>query len=487
MARIVLPRRSPFPRPPEAKYHSTRRARPPPPGATTVTDPTERNGTLPLADLYELTMLQAFFAEGMRDTAVFDLFVRRLPPTRNFLVACGLDAALERLERLAFAETAIADLDGLKLFSAPFLEWLARFRFTGDVDAMPEGRIAFAGEPLLQVVAPIGEAQLAETFLLNRIQLETMAASKAARVVSAAGGRPVVDFGLRRMHGADAALHATRAFWIAGVAATSNVAAAARWGIPASGTMAHSYVQAHDDELVAFRAFTREFPEATLLVDTYDTLEGVRNVARLARELGPAFRVRAIRLDSGDLAALARAARALLDEAGLNDVRIVASSSLDEWAVADLVTAGAPIDGFGVGTRMGVSADAPSLDVVYKLAAYGGRGRVKLSPGKATWPDRKQVFRLETGGVPERDVVARWDEALPGRPLLVPVMRGGERLPAGRATIADARERAREEVAALPARLRALATADPPYRVEPSAALEAERARLRAQRAGAGT
>jgi nicotinate phosphoribosyltransferase len=433
-----------------------------------------------LTDLYQLTMAQAYLDAGMRGTAVFDLFVRRLPPTRSYLVACGIDDALERLERLRFGAAAIAELAALGRLSPPFLDSLASFRFTGDVDAVPEGTVVFAGEPLLVVSAPIAEAQIAETLLVNRVHLGTTMASKAARVVTAAAGRRVVDFGLRRMHGADAAVHAARAFHVAGVAATSNVLAARTWGIPAAGTMAHSWIEAHDDELAAFRDFARSFPDTTLLVDTYDTAEGARRVVRLARELGDEFRIAAVRLDSGDLAGLAHAVRRILDEAGLHSVRIFASSSLDEWAIAELLRAGAPIDGFGVGTKMGTSEDAPSLDMVYKLAAYDGCGRVKLSPGKATWPGRKQVFRAERDGEMAGDVVGRADEAIPGRALLEPVMRGGRRLPAARRTLAEARLLAARGMAALPARLRALEPAAPPYPVTPSHALEADRLALRA-------
>jgi nicotinate phosphoribosyltransferase len=419
-----------------------------------------------LTDLYQLTMLQAYWREGMHREAAFSLFFRRLPPTRNYLVACGFDEVLRYLERLRFTGDSLDYLRSLGQFGDAFVDWLADFRFSGAVYAMPEGTPVFPEEPLLEVVAPLAEAQLIETFVMNQVHHQTVIASKGARVVEAAAGRAVVDFGLRRMHGTDAGIKAARALWIVGAAATSNVLAGQLYGLPVTGTMAHSYVQAHDDEMAAFRAFAELYPETTLLVDTYDTLAGVDKVVALAAELGDAFRVQAIRLDSGDLAALAFAARERLDAAGLESVEIFASGGLDELAVHRLVAAGAPIDGFGVGTDLGVSRDAPVFDVVYKLTAYDGEGRMKLSKEKSTLPGRKQVFRVEEDGVAVRDVIARDHEDLPGRPLLEPVMKNGERLPAGRVDLAACRERARDEIARLPARVRSLDPCDPPYPVE---------------------
>ncbi len=424
-----------------------------------------------ITDLYQLTMLQAYAEEHMRERAVFSLFVRRLPAGRNYLLACGLDPVLEYLESLRFDEPALAYLGSLGRFSPAFLQSLASLRFTGDVDAVPEGTPVFGGEPILEIAAPIAEAQLVETFVMNQISLQTVLASKAARVVEAAGGRRVVDFGLRRMHGTDAGLKGARVFHIAGVDATSNVAAGQVYGIPVAGTMAHSYIQAHDDEYEAFKAFARLYPETILLVDTYDTLAAIDKVVRLSREVGSGFRVSGVRLDSGDLAALAREARQRLDAAGLDGVRIFASGGLDEATIAGLVAAGAPIDGFGVGTDMGVSRDAPAVDIAYKLVEYAGRPRLKTSPGKASLPGPKQVYRIESGGMADHDVLAGRDEPIPGRPLLRAVMRGGHRLLAGRVTLDDARAHAREELGRLPARIRALAPADPPYVVELSAAL----------------
>jgi nicotinate phosphoribosyltransferase len=429
-------------------------------------------------DLYELTMLQAYFEEGMVGDAVFTLFVRRLPEKRPYLLACGLADVLDYLESLCFGEDALHYLSSLGKFSGAFIAWLKDFRFTGDVYAVPEGTPVFANEPILEVVAPIAEAQVIETFVMNQIHLATVLATKAARVVAAARGRPVVDFGPRRMHGTDAAIKAARAFYIAGAAATSNVLAGRIYGVPVTGTMAHSYVQAHDDEEAAFRAFMGVYPDTILLVDTYNTLEGVRKVAALGKALGSDFKVRAIRLDSGDLADLASKARAILDAAGLQRVQIFASGGLDEYVIDQLLRAKAPIDGFGVGTAMGVSDDAPSLDIAYKLCAYAGTGRVKLSKGKPILPGRKQVFRVERDGRAVRDVIARDDETLPGRPLLRPVMRRGARLKDAVPDDLDAiRRHAREELARLPEPLKGLAPAGP-YPVAISDALNAHAAEI---------
>jgi nicotinate phosphoribosyltransferase len=434
-----------------------------------------------LSDLYALTMLEAYFEEGMRDVAVFSLFVRRLPERRNYLIACGLDDVLAFLETLRFDQAALAYLDSLGRFSGRFLQFLEQLRFTGDVYALAEGTPVFAHEPLVEIEAPIAEAQLVEAFVMNQIHLQTVLASKASRVVEAARGRPVVDFGLRRMHGTDAGLKAARAFHIAGVDATSNLAAGQAYGLRVAGTLAHSYIQAHDDEYEAFRAFARLYPDTVLLVDTYDTLEGVRKVVDLARELGPRFRVSAVRLDSGDLGDLAVKARRILDDAGLHRVTIFASGGLNEDEVEQLLAAGAPIDGFGVGTDMGVSRDAPSLDIAYKLVEYAGRARLKLSTGKVLLPGRKQVFRVENDAVADHDVLGRRDEEPGGRPLLKCVMTRGRRTAAGRLTLAEARACAKAEVGRLPPRLRSLAPASPAYVVEISQALARDREMLRRQ------
>lgn len=422
-------------------------------------------------DQYELTMLQAYWREGMDRQAVFSLAVRRLPARRNYLLACGLDTVLDYLERLRFSEDDLAWLATLGPFGDDFLDWLRGFRFTGDVYAMPEGTPVFANEPILEIVAPLPQAQYIETWVMNQVHLQMVFASKAARVVHAAGGRQVVDFGARRSHGIDAATKAARAFYIAGVAATSNVLAGRRYGLPLAGTMAHSYVQAHENEAAAFEAFAGCYPETTLLVDTYDTLEAVRRVVRMAAAQGERFRVQGLRLDSGDLDALSRGARVILDAAGLQRVKLIASGGLDEESVAALTLADAPIDVYGVGTSMGVSRDAPDLDITYKLCEYGGRGRVKLSAGKPVLPGRKQVFRVADMGHDVHDLIGRADEVLPGRPLLVPVMRAGERLPAGRRTLEEIRAETGRQVARLPRHVQALKPADPPYPVRISDAL----------------
>ncbi|WP_237213298.1 nicotinate phosphoribosyltransferase, partial [Falsiroseomonas oryziterrae] len=397
------------------------------------------------ADLYELRMARAYHELGMQAEAVFSLFVRRLPPTRNYLLACGVEDLLDTLAALRFRTDSLDYLRSLGEFPEAFLNWLAGFRFSGALHAMPEGTPVFAEEPLLEVVAPIAAAQMIETLAMNVVGLQTTLASKASRVVTAAAGRPVVDFGSRRAQGIDAAVAGSRAFHIAGVAATSDLLAGARYGIPVAGTMAHSFVQAFDSEAEAFRAFARLHPETVLLVDTYDTAEGVRRVVALARELGDAFRIRGVRLDSGDLLALAREARAILDAAGLRQVQIFASGGLDEGRISALLEAGAPIDAFGVGTEMSVSGDAPALDLAYKLTSYAGIGRTKLSSGKRILPGRKQVFRRIEDGLAADDAIARGEERLAGRPLLQPVMRDGRRLRA-RPSLGAARDLAAAEL-----------------------------------------
>ena len=434
-----------------------------------------------LVDLYELTMMQAYWAHGIEGRATFDLFVRRLPAARNFLLVAGLETALELLESLRFTSEDLEYLSRTGLFDLGFLDHLERFRFSGDVEAMAEGTVAFAGEPLLRLTAPLLEAQFFESLLMNQIHVQTLLASKAARVVLAAGGRRVVDFGMRRMHGVDAAVAGARAYWIAGLDGTSNVLAGQLYGIPIVGTMAHSFVQCHARELDAFRAFVETYPETVLLVDTYDSVQGVERVIELARELGDAFRVRGIRLDSGDLVGLSRDARRRLDAAGLPEVRIFASGNLDEYRVAEIVGAAAPIDAFGVGTRLGTSEDAPNLDLVYKLAQLDGKPLIKLSTDKATLPGIKQVWRrLDDRGLFGGDVIGLAGEELDGQAQLEPRMRGGTRVMDQPEELAAARRRAAEQLASLPQAIRDLAPADPPYPVEVSDAL-AECARKMAE------
>ena len=424
-----------------------------------------------LTDLYQLTMLQAYFAHGMEQTAVFELFVRKLPGARNFLMAAGLEQALDFLEGLRFSEEELEWVEKSGRFSSGFAARLAALRFTGDVHAMPEGTVFFANEPVLRVTAPMPEAQFVESRLLNLVHFETLVASKAARGVLAAPDRLLVDFGLRRAHGAEAGLLAARASYIAGYAGTATAAAAQRMGIPVFGTMAHSFVQAHDDEAVAFRRFAEAHPRNTvLLLDTYDTESAARKVVAFARDCGSGIRIGGVRLDSGDLAALARNVRRILDKGGLRQTTVFASGNLDEYRMRDLLAAGAPIDGFGVGSSLVTSADAPFLDAVYKLQEYAGKPRRKRSAGKASWPGRKQVYRNFRDGRFDHDVVTVEDDMQPGSPLLVPVMRDGRRLHASE-NLQTMRERAASQLADLPERLRVLEPAADGYRVVISPAL----------------
>jgi nicotinate phosphoribosyltransferase len=429
------------------------------------------SGDLPLLiDLYELTMLQSYWRRGMNEPATFDLFVRHLPVNRRFLVACGLEHALAYLEALRFTPGALDFLGSLGRLDADFIEWLGRMRFTGEVWAMAEGEIAFETEPLLRVTAPLPEAQVVETFLLNTVLYQTGVASKAARCVIAAAGRDVVDFSARRDHGIDAAVKAARSAWVAGAAGTSNVLAGKLYGIPLLGTMAHSYVMAFDDEAEALRAYAREFPDgALLLVDTYDTEQGLRRAAAIGRRLSEqGHALRGVRLDSGDVIALARLARRILDEAGLTTARIFVSGDLNEWRIDEIVTAGAPVDAFGVGTELGVVADAPALGGVYKLAEYAGRGRAKRSVAKETMPGRKQVWRFDGF----TDAIEHADAPIEGaRPLLEPVMRDGRAIVSP--TLDEGRARCAAGLSALPEKLRDLApvAANAPSRVRVGSSL----------------
>jgi nicotinate phosphoribosyltransferase len=405
-------------------------------------------------DLYELNMAVSYLRRDMTGPATFSLFVRGVPKQRGFLVAAGLERCLDDLEAFSFEDEDLAYLASIG-FDDRALQDLAGLRFDGEVWAMPEGTIVHGGEPILEVTAPIPVAQLVETSLLNRITLQTTIASKAARYVLAADGKGLVDFALRRAHGIEAAEAVARVSAIVGFAATSNVDAARRLGLPVAGTMAHSFVEAFDSEEDAFRAFAHDHPtRTTFLVDTYDTTNGVRNAIEIARELGIADGV-GVRLDSGNLDQLAREARAILDDAGMPNARIFASGGLDEHEVAELVRAGAPVDAFGIGTQLGVAADAPYLDTVYKLVEYDGRPAMKLSAAKATAPGRKQVWR--TGG--EDDLLALRDEPAPGagwRALLEPVMRHGRRVSPD-PSIARMRERFRADLEQLPAKATRLA------------------------------
>lgn len=422
-----------------------------------------------LTDLYQLTMGHAYFRLGMNDTATFELFVRRLPRSRRFLVAAGLEQAVEYLEQLRFSSEELDFLAGLEAFDKSFLDHLGQLRFTGDVYAMAEGTAFYADEAILRVTAPILEAQLVESRILNIIHFQTLIASKAARCVLAAQGRQLVDFGLRRAHEADAGLYAARAAYLAGFHATATVEAGRQFGITLSGTVAHSFIEAHEREDVAFRNFVMSQRGTTsLLIDTYDTERAARRVAQLARELaesGAPQRIGAVRIDSGDLAAQARLVRAILDENGCRDIRIVLSGGLDEHAIREFVESGVPADAFGVGTSLDVSADAPGLDMAYKLQAYAGSPRRKRSPGKATWPGVKQVFRQRG---PRRellgDEIVLEGEEPGGERLVHQVMSQGRRL-APPVPLAAIRESCSRELSSLPLDARELSEGRTSYPV----------------------
>jgi nicotinate phosphoribosyltransferase len=409
-----------------------------------------------LVDQYEITMARTFHRLGMNELSVFELFVRRLPPNRDWLLVCGLGPTLRLIEAMRFGPEEVEYLSTLGC-DDEFLSYLAGFRFSGDIDAIPEGTIAFPNEPLVRVTAPRIEAQLLETLLLNQVNFQTMIATKAARVVLAAhgDGDSVVDFSPRRDHGVDAAMKAARASAVAGLGGTSNVAAAMRYGLLPVGTMAHSFVLSFATEEEAFESFLRENPEnALLLVDTYDTLQGVRRAIDASRRTG--VPLSGVRLDSGDIAALAREARVLLDEAGMTEAKIVLSGDLEEHRIAEMCRDNVPADLWGVGTELGTSRDSPVVNGVYKIVAdlHGEtwRGVAKHSAAKETLPGAKQVFRRFEDGAMTEDVVGTADEQLDGEPLLVPVMREGRIVFAE--TMEEMRERTRRSLAALPVALR---------------------------------
>jgi len=435
--------------------------------------------SLLLTDLYQLTMLQAYFDQRMADTAVFEFFVRTLPDNRNFLVAAGLEQVLDFLEDLQFTPQELAWLAACGRLHSRFVDSLRELRFTGDVQAMPEGTIFFADEPILRVVAPLPQAQLVETRIINLLQFQTLVASKAARIRLAAPESLLVDFGLRRAHGAEAGLLSARASYLAGFNGSSTVLAAMQWGIPIFGTMAHSFIQTHERESDAFEHFARSHPQAsTMLIDTYDTEAAAHSLVPLAHRLArEGIHIQAVRLDSGDLAGHARKVRLILDQGGLTQTTIFASGNLDEYKLAEFIAAGAPIDGFGVGTRMNTSADRPYLDCAYKLQEYAGVARRKRSEGKATWPGRKQVYRsYGADGCMSGDVLTTADAPACGQPLLVPVLRQGRRLSSSPALDA-VRDHARAELARLAGNLRTLTPAVSPYPVriaEPLRRLAAE-------------
>ena len=437
-----------------------------------------------LTDLYELTMAASYKRHGMTGRATFDLFVRDLPKNRNFLVSAGLEQALDYLQNLHFDEESISYLASLGAFDDEFLSHLETLSFTGDVWAIPEGEIFFANEPVVRVSAPMIEAQVVESFLLNTITYQSMVATKAARVAIAARDKRFVDFSLRRDHGADAALKAARASYIGGASGTSNVLAGKTYGIPISGTMAHSYVMAFEDELQAFRAFVEDFPDRpVLLIDTFDVEEGARRAAQVFKEQQgkSAYELRGVRIDSGDLADLAFAVRKILDEQGLYDVKIMFSGDLDEYRIEKFLRDGVPVDAFGVGTQLGTSGDAPSLGSVYKLVEDSKGPKIKLSTGKATSPGSKQVYRFERDGRFGYDMIASESESIEGgRPLLKKVMSDGTRTGSTEA-LDTLRGRCARSIRHLPDELRSLEAADAAYDVRRSPDLERLIQQMKAQ------
>ena len=448
-----------------------------------------------LTDLYELTMAQAYYQRSMFEPATFSLFIRKLPPNRGYFVAAGLEDVLRYLEEWRFPEESLAYLRSTAIFAEDFLDYLAGITFTGDVWAVPEGSIFFADEPILEVTAPIIEAQVVETAIINQVNLQSLIATKASRCVQAAKGHALSDFALRRSHGIDAGMKVARCSYMAGFQSTSNVLAGKMYGIPISGTMAHSFITSFSDETDAFRAFVQSFPErSVLLIDTYDTVAGAQKAAVVAKEMeARGERLRGVRLDSGDLAGLSRWVRGVLDEAGLGYVNVVASGGLDEFEVDELVRGGAPIDAFGVGTRMGVSDDAPWSDMAYKLVRYAGRPVLKLSIGKVSLPDEKQVFRLrDDRGMYIQDIISLRNEDIDaaggadvpgfGEPLLQKVMEAG-RTNAHMPTLPEIRDRVAADVERLDERVKALR--DPQrYRVEVSPGLDRLQLKLESELIG---
>lgn len=428
--------------------------------------------SLLLTDLYQLTMLQGYFDQGMEETAVFEFFVRKLPPQRNFLVAAGLEQVLTFLENLRFTPEELEWVSGHGAFRLAFVRYLEKLRFTGDVHAMPEGTVFFPNEPILRVTAALPQAQLVESRLINLMHFQTLVASKAVRSVLIAPTKLLVDFGLRRAHGAEAGLLAARASYLAGFAGSATVLAAPLYGVPAYGTMAHSFIQAHDDETVAFEHFAHSLPNnVILLIDTYDTEAAAEKVVRLAPRLErDRIRIKGVRLDSGDLAEHAFRVRRILDRGGLKDVTIFASGSVDEYVLEQLLQKNAPIDGYGIGTHMDTSADAPYLDCAYKLVEYAGKARRKRSEGKILWPGRKQVYRIyDDSGRMRGDVLSLEGDRVDGEPLIQPVMKGGRRVTAS-IPLNELRERVLESLKRLPESLRRLDRA-PEYSVTVSAAI----------------
>ena len=433
-----------------------------------------------LTDLYQLTMAQSYFQSHQLETATFSLFIRNYPINRSYFVAAGLADVLEFLQSFAVNQAGIDYLHARRMFTDDFLDFLKHLRFTGEVWAIPEGRLFFTEEPVMEITAPIIEAQIVETFIINQINLQSMIATKAARCVHAAKGRAVVDFALRRTHGIDAGMKVARSSYLAGFGGTSNVRAGELYGIPIVGTMAHSFVSSFENEIDAFRAFVASFPNnSTLLIDTYDTLEGARKAVVIAKEMtARGERLQAVRIDSGGLAQLAVEVREIFDAAGLHEVKIVGSGGLDEYDLADFSDAKVPYDAYGVGTKMGVSADAPWFDMAYKLVEFGGRAVLKLSTGKASWPEKKQVFRLHNNqGQLSKDLIGLRSENVPGaEPLLQKVMEKGV-LTAPLPSLEASRSIFREEFMHLPDSLKAIKN-PPLYPVEFTSRLRESRRQI---------
>lgn len=423
-----------------------------------------------LTDLYQFTMLQGYLDRQMHETAVFEFSIRTLPEQRGFFLAAGLESVIEFLEQLRFSEAELAYLSKSGRFSKSMIDYLADLRFRGDVDAMPEGTVFFPDEPILRIAATLPVAQLVETRVINLLHVQTVLASKAARCFLAAGGRArLIDFGLRRAHGSEAGLFAARSSYIAGFDGTSTVLAEYLYGIPAFGTMAHSFIEAHDDEKEAFLHFAESNPRiVTLLIDTYDTVAGAGKVVEIREAMDrKGIQIRGVRLDSGDLLDLSRKVRSILDRAGMKEVQIFASGNIDEYAIRDLLTAGAPINAFGVGTKLDTSSDLPYFDCAYKLMEYAGKPRFKKSEGKATWPGRKQVFRTLQENRMTGDVLTLEGDRQEGTPLIEPVMRGGRRT-GGPLPLREIRERTLQQLSLLPEDLKTLARPSPyPVTISP--------------------
>jgi len=400
-----------------------------------------------LTDLYQLTMLCAYFENGKTDRSAFELFVRKLPPNRNYLVFLGLEEIKEVLENLRFSPEDLDYLYGLKLFPDTFLDYLKEFRFTGTVYAMDDGQLFFPYEPVVRVEAPILEAQLLETVLMNQLHVPILIASKAARVYTVSRGRALFDFSLRRTHGKDAGLKVAKATYAAGFKGTSNVLAGKLYSIPVVGTVAHSFIMAFESEEEAFRAYLKVFPQnGVLLIDTYDPIRGAERAVKVAKEMG--VKLKGVRIDSGDLVEVSKKVRKILDEAGFFETKIILSGGLDEYRIDSLLKRGAVVDAFGVGTKVGTSADAPFVDLVYKMVEYGGKPVMKVSSGKRMYPGRKQVFRKGW-----QDYLTLFDETAPGEPLLKKKVENGSFL-SPLESLKTVQERLTENLNSLPEELK---------------------------------